>query len=257
MASRRFTLEEANALIPRLEMLMERLQRTALVGAKRRARSARPSRRAHDGRRAAGSARACALHVEEIESTVAEIEQLGVAIQGTRSRTGRFSCGEIDGRPVLLCWQYGEKSIGFWHAIDEGFAGRRALPTRDGAAAAVGAPACRRSTIVLLPASRWSLWIGALVFGVVRGRARRIRRRSERDRGHVMGRIFPRYYAFTAAIGRGRSASARRGSVAGRLGALDVATWSIPCSRSCWRRRPMPARSSDPRARELRPALHA
>jgi hypothetical protein len=35
----------------------------------------------------------------------------------------------VDGKPVLLCWQYGEKSIGFWHAIDEGFAGRRALPT--------------------------------------------------------------------------------------------------------------------------------
>ena len=33
------------------------------------------------------------------------------------------------GRVVLLCWQYGEKSIGFWHAIDEGFGGRRALAT--------------------------------------------------------------------------------------------------------------------------------
>jgi len=31
MAPRRFTIEEANTLIPRLEMLMERLQRTTLV----------------------------------------------------------------------------------------------------------------------------------------------------------------------------------------------------------------------------------
>jgi hypothetical protein len=33
----------------------------------------------------------------------------------------------MDGETVLLCWQYGEEEIGFWHPVDEGFAGRKPL----------------------------------------------------------------------------------------------------------------------------------
>ena len=35
--------------------------------------------------------------------------------------------GERDGRDVWLCWQYGEKQVGFWHELDAGFAGRHPL----------------------------------------------------------------------------------------------------------------------------------
>jgi hypothetical protein len=28
---------------------------------------------------------------------------------------------------VLLCWQYGEGEVSFWHPVEEGFAGRRPL----------------------------------------------------------------------------------------------------------------------------------
>jgi hypothetical protein len=28
---------------------------------------------------------------------------------------------------VLLCWQYGEPQIAYWHRAEEGFAGRRPL----------------------------------------------------------------------------------------------------------------------------------
>ena len=69
-----------------------------------------------------------APYVAEIESTVAEIERLGGQFKGIDLGLVDFR-GEIDGRPVLLCWQYGEKSIGFWHAIDEGFSGRQPLLT--------------------------------------------------------------------------------------------------------------------------------
>jgi hypothetical protein len=67
-----------------------------------------------------------APYVSEIEETVAEIEQLGCQFKGIDLGLVDFPA-EIDGRAVLLCWQYGEKAIGFWHATDEGFAGRRAL----------------------------------------------------------------------------------------------------------------------------------
>ena len=32
-----------------------------------------------------------------------------------------------DGEEILLCWKLGEKSIGYWHAVDGGFASRRPI----------------------------------------------------------------------------------------------------------------------------------
>lgn len=31
------------------------------------------------------------------------------------------------GKEVYLCWRLGEADIGFWHPVEEGFAGRRAI----------------------------------------------------------------------------------------------------------------------------------
>jgi hypothetical protein len=130
MALRRFTIEEANALIPRLEMLMERLQRTVSV-----VRSAVHEADPEPGVRTTVDVLRVrpelAPYVAEIESTVAEIERLGCQFKGIDLGLVDFPA-EIDGGTVLLCWQYGEKSIGFWHAIDEGFAGRRALVAAPG-----------------------------------------------------------------------------------------------------------------------------
>jgi hypothetical protein len=125
MPQRRFTIDEVNTLIPRLDMLMERLQRTALVvrSAVHEAEAEPTVRTTVDVLRVRPE---LAPYVAEMESTVAEIEQLGGQFKGIDLGLVDF-LGEVDGRPVLLCWQYGEKSIGFWHAIDEGFSGRRAL----------------------------------------------------------------------------------------------------------------------------------
>jgi hypothetical protein len=32
------------------------------------------------------------------------------------------------GETVLLCWQLGEDRIGYWHTVEDGFAGRQPLP---------------------------------------------------------------------------------------------------------------------------------
>ena len=32
-----------------------------------------------------------------------------------------------EGRVVLLCWQFGERQLAYWHGEDEGFAGRKPL----------------------------------------------------------------------------------------------------------------------------------
>ena len=55
-----------------------------------------------------------------------KIEQMGVLIKD-------LDIGLIDfltryqGREVCLCWKLGEERIGFWHGMDEGFAGRKPI----------------------------------------------------------------------------------------------------------------------------------
>jgi hypothetical protein len=125
--ARRFTIEEANVLIPRLEMLMADAQRAALT-----LRSAMQEADDAD----AGEARTTkdvlrlrpdlADDVHRLESAVAEIEALGCQFKGLDLGLVDFPA-QVDGTTVLLCWQYGEKQLAFWHRADEGFANRRPL----------------------------------------------------------------------------------------------------------------------------------
>jgi hypothetical protein len=38
--------------------------------------------------------------------------------------------GELDGRPILLCWRLGEPTVAFWHELEAGYAGRQPLMPR-------------------------------------------------------------------------------------------------------------------------------
>jgi len=126
-AHRTFTLAEANACVPRLRVLIERLQRSALALARERdAWSA-----AHGGGdvppdvllRERPAARAAA---DELQGAMVAIEAEGVQLKDLEIGLIDFTA-EHDGREVLLCWQYGEPEVAFWHGVDEGFVGRKPL----------------------------------------------------------------------------------------------------------------------------------
>lgn len=67
----------------------------------------------------------------EIDGYVAEIRDLGVEMKGFGTGLVDFP-GEMDGKPVMLCWQLGEESVQYWHEEDAGFAGRQPLPSTSG-----------------------------------------------------------------------------------------------------------------------------
>jgi hypothetical protein len=125
-----FRVEEANAIVPRLHLLMERLQRGAL-----RLHEEMTSL-AHDGGvepsalspeellRQRPDAR---LLVEELDAIVTEIEESGAHLKDVQLGLVDFPA-ERDGEIVYLCWQFGEGEVGFWHRIEDGFAGRQPLP---------------------------------------------------------------------------------------------------------------------------------
>lgn len=55
-----------------------------------------------------------------------EVQELGAVIKDTTTGLLDFY-GKIDDRLVWLCWQYGEDAIAYYHELDAGLAGRKPL----------------------------------------------------------------------------------------------------------------------------------
>jgi hypothetical protein len=129
-----FRLDEANAIVPRLGLLMERLQRSALRLHDEMTRLARETGietadlTPEDLLRQRPAAR---LLVEEIDSLVQQIEESGVHLKDIQLGLVDFPT-EREGEVVYLCWQFGEPEVAFWHRVDDGFAGRQPLPGSNG-----------------------------------------------------------------------------------------------------------------------------
>jgi hypothetical protein len=129
-----FTIDEANALIPRLELIMERMQRCGIelrqaIEAMQRETDG-PMMNVEVSQLLARRPELRAL-VEELEHCIAEIDELGAQFKGLELGLVDFP-SEIDGQIGLLCWQYGEKEITHWHALDSGFEHRQPLPSANG-----------------------------------------------------------------------------------------------------------------------------
>lgn len=139
MGPRIFTAREASALIPDLEKMFEGLD--ALKARLRQLKSkmdvlemiwgdelqaeTNPDHREH-------------LHyMEEIEGAKKEYE---AALQRFGEKDAQVKSldqglvdfyGVIDSRLVFLCWKRGERSIEFFHHLEDGFSGRQPIPAEE------------------------------------------------------------------------------------------------------------------------------
>jgi hypothetical protein len=126
---RLFTLEEANALIPRLEIIMSKLQRHSLA-----LREALTELAQHTEQPLETLSTAQILElrpqlqpvVDALETLLYELESWGVQLKGLDLGLIDFPA-ELNGEIVLLCWQYGEKEVAYYHSPEAGFAGRTPL----------------------------------------------------------------------------------------------------------------------------------
>ena len=66
--------------------------------------------------------------LEEYHSTWRSIEEMGAVLKDPRAGLLDFY-GQVDGKLVWLCWRVGETEITHYHALDEGFSGRREIRT--------------------------------------------------------------------------------------------------------------------------------
>jgi hypothetical protein len=130
---RHFTVEEANAALPVVRPLVEQLVATrqehvaALEKQEELEHKIRgngggipPAELAAASAEVDGIARRLARLVDEIGEHGAEVKDLDTGLIDFPALRG--------GETVLLCWQLGEEEIGWWHTVEDGFAGRRPLP---------------------------------------------------------------------------------------------------------------------------------
>lgn len=123
---RTFTLEEASALLPQLTLLLPRIQEgyRRLLDAMGRPRG--PISHAAV-QQAVAEQPDLAPVLNRLAALLHQLEDLGVLFQGPELGLVDFPAFQGD-KPVLLCWQYGEPRIEWYHEVDAGFAGRRRLP---------------------------------------------------------------------------------------------------------------------------------
>lgn len=117
-----FTLEEATALLPRLNSLLDDLVllRDAILARRPEIRAALEKSVTNGGNRPAGLAVADWARFERI---LGELRGLGVLLKDLDM--GLLDFPSIrDGREVYLCWRKGEERIAYWHEVDTGYAGR-------------------------------------------------------------------------------------------------------------------------------------
>ena len=125
-----FRLDEANAIVPRLQLLMERLQRGALrleEEMRELARATGVEIAALEPAELLRQRPAARVLIEELDGVVHEIEESGAHLKDVQLGLIDFPA-ERDGEIVYLCWQFGEPEVAFWHRVEDGFAGRQPLP---------------------------------------------------------------------------------------------------------------------------------
>jgi hypothetical protein len=130
---RHFTPEEANAALPDVRRLVERMveHRRAHVEALERQEELEGRIRGNGGgippAELADTAAEVERHARELARAVDDIVELGVEVKDLDEGLIDFPALHR-GETVLLCWQLGEDEVGYWHSADDGFAGRRPLP---------------------------------------------------------------------------------------------------------------------------------
>ncbi len=131
-----FTFEEAQALLPVVESLLDRA-----TGSKQAAEAINEelsalSRRIHMAGGMTVNVAAVAVRRAEIEElvkrareTMAEIDEIGVQVKDLDQGLLDFPC-RLEDEVVLLCWKKGETAIEFWHTMESGFQGRQPIDER-------------------------------------------------------------------------------------------------------------------------------
>jgi len=114
-----WTVEAANAALPRVREVLERIRERVAAARQEREGAAE---------RVEGNGHAPAVKAGRgLRAAVEELTDQGIVLRDVDAGLVDFPARLADGREYLLCWVLGESEVAFWHWPDAGFAGRRPL----------------------------------------------------------------------------------------------------------------------------------
>jgi hypothetical protein len=124
-----FTVDEARALLPVITPEIE-----ALLGTFKEIRDEIEQTASHTGLGVDSPDLAGHLQArgvlpslfEKVKECIDRIHHYGCLVNGPEAGLVDFPC-LYDNEIVFLCWKYGEPTVGHWHRIPDGFAGRKPL----------------------------------------------------------------------------------------------------------------------------------
>lgn len=133
--ARLFTVEQANALLPRLSEIFRRMDpklarlreiqdlvEDAEAYWRSKGEGMPPEERASYERSLQREEEAKAA----LSADMQQIQSLGCELKDAHQGLVDFP-SVIEGNLAYLCWQRGENALGFWHSLESGFAGRKPL----------------------------------------------------------------------------------------------------------------------------------
>jgi hypothetical protein len=129
-----FTISEVNALIPTLNLIVaQQLRQQSDIEQGLAELTQRCGRSPESIEPATGDEPDVLRQKSELRARVARYESgwrkvraLGGIVKDPQIGLVDFY-GRVEGRVVWLCWRYGEDSLGYFHDLDEGYAGRRPI----------------------------------------------------------------------------------------------------------------------------------
>jgi hypothetical protein len=122
---RLFTVEEANALLPRLRKLLDdvALHRDTMREKAPHLQPILESAGANGGGRVGSE---YGVEAYKLYLAISRIRELGVILKDLDMGLLDFP-HEKDGRLVFLCWHPPEERVSFWHELEAGYPGRQPL----------------------------------------------------------------------------------------------------------------------------------
>lgn len=130
-----FTPDQANGALPVVRPLVERLveERRSYVTLGAELEEVQALVAGNGGSLDAGRVgelqESVARAAAELAAIVGQINELGVQVKDVDRGLIDFPARHPEnGGTVLLCWELGEPDVGFWHGLEDGFAGRKPLP---------------------------------------------------------------------------------------------------------------------------------
>jgi hypothetical protein len=131
-----FTLDEAQAMLPLVEKLLNRALDSKRAAENIDRELTDLARRIHmaggmmvDVAKVAAQRLEMQTQIQRARETLQELDEIGIQIKDLDTGLLDFPC-RMEEEIVLLCWKSGEAAIEHWHTVESGFKGRQPIDDR-------------------------------------------------------------------------------------------------------------------------------